>query len=301
MSDSSEQTTPTTPATEPAATPAAEPAATTPATTPAAATSEPAAAPSVFADLTSKDTTKPPPGGDKPWYNSLPEDIRSDPYWQRFRSPEEAFRGHHEAHKLAVKKGLTPPKDVSEYVWPKVTEDDGTERDVFPGLPDGLRGDHAKRLFEQGVPTEMFPGINKAFEASLREASRLEQEAFKQEMDAQRVATVAALRQEYGPVEAERLSQEAQLLVRNLGLDSLTKEFPMLMVRQDFVSAMMKLAQATRESTVLRGQQGSALGVREEINRIRASKAYQDNGHPNHFETRQRLTALYQQLPPGSE
>lgn len=227
----------------------------------------------------------------------MPADLRTDKVAQ-FGDVAALVRSYNDAQKLIGKKGLTrPPADADPAAWDAYWAAIGRPKEPTAyeyAPPEGFElvpeqyGEAQKAFHGLGLAPEQFKGVMDFYVQLSQQELQKHQTAQLQARD----ATLQALQSEYGELCDAKL-QAAQRVVSKYGLADAFKAAG-LGNDANVMRAMIALADATREDTVIRGPAGPATGggIDAQIKSVRESAEFRDGRHPKHGAAVARLVEL---------
>jgi hypothetical protein len=125
-------------------------------------------------DTQSKTETTNESSQDSPWWQQLPEDVRSEKLWSRYKNPEEAWRAHVNLSKLQGQSIRLPKDDASPEEWMQIYEKLGRPTnpeeykiDVPKGLPAEIKFNEAEQADFVKIAHQL--GLNQRQVAALAE------------------------------------------------------------------------------------------------------------------------------------
>ena len=265
--------------TAPAPAPAAEPAPSFVQTAQAVPTAQPAPAEPQHApkpELVSGD-----------WREMIPVELRQDPTWNKYHSPEQAFRGLVEAQKLIGKKEIptglvkpseeAPKEDWSNYrleLGKMLGVPDSAERYEVPEAAKELNGlDTLMQIAHRsGLGNEQF--------SSMIEAVAQADKAHMEQMEQAKIQNLQILQDEWGQ------SYEQNLQIADIGLNAVDPEGAMRQLLDDtglnthpaVIKHYHEIGALFREGNFTSGVQPSKETTLEKIEELKRSDAYWEQG-----------------------
>lgn len=221
------------------------------------------------------------------WREMIPMDLRQDAVWDRYHSPEQAFRGLVEAQKLIGKKeipvGLVKPDaNASQEEQSKFQLElskmlgvpDSSERYTVPESAEGLSG------LDKLMAIAHKSGIgNDQFKTMIDQVAQADAEHMKQREQVQ-VENMKALRDEWGA------SYEQNLEVADIGLDAVDKDGSVrkllaqtgLNTHPVIIKHYHELGAQFREGTLKTGEASTKETTMEKIEELKRKDAYWEQG-----------------------
>ena len=253
----------------------------------------------------------------KSWRDDLlPDDIKGEPLFEKYQSPQEAFKAFVEAQKLIGKKGIIPPegedeglrkeflKEVYEKIGEELPEDPADyEIPEVEDIPDEL-----KAMNEEDV--EAFKDIAHKAGLTKRQAEEIYKLYIEQEKkrynefvragDELQQQAEDRLREKWGKAYDVKV-RKIQTLVSKLGSNELIEKVrsnPYIGNDPDMVEFLGKVVDLMSED-VIGGEPRRATMTPEEakseIYKIKMdnSHPFNDQGHPEHKIAKERMNELY--------
>lgn len=250
------------------------------------------------------------------WTSSLPEDIRDNPVFSKYKNSEEALRGFLAVQPLiGADKIILPSKDAKPEEWhERVFDRLGRPKDpkeypiptdlqIPEDLPidDKLIENFRLEAHKLGILPQQFQGIYKWFmNENISRYNDHNALSTKTRDDAE-----TKLRTEWGAAYGQNLALARKVLDsfgdKDLG-GWLTKHG--LNNDPSFVKMMAKVGQSMSEGQLVgkpRGLTKTPEEAKEEINRIKSDEksSYRDANHPDHVQAVEHMGLLYKLAYPN--
>jgi len=237
------------------------------------------------------------------WWESLPDDLKSEPTVQRYKSTEDAIRGLVNANKLIGKKRIAmPTPDAPKEEWDEFYRAIGR-----PESPDGYKiniedadedilNEFKRLAHEKGFTQQQIEGIEKFWEGFRQKTA----EKVEQQIEQLKETALTELQKEWGnnfdtEIETARKAVETlcddeqkQLLNAGLGND------PRVIRLFNRIGKMLgedKLSSVT-------GKGGFTIDAKSELAKLKNDpkfiKALQDSMNPEHDEAVKKFKRLHE-------
>lgn len=244
------------------------------------------------------------------WYDSLPDEYKSNPNVTKYNSQEDFLNGHINLTKKIGEKGLTKPE----------TDEDWNNAYAFLGKPETIEG-------YEYTPNEELPDeiqLNEQMATSFKEVAHkigLNPNQYEKLMDSYMVMNEQGFKARQEQEQANLLASEKQLketwgqafdqnieMARNMvkkydNGGKLTKllETPLngspLGNNPILLNMLANVAKTTMEDGGLVGR-GAPVSLDDEIAELRAHPAYNDPSNTFHKQIVKKVTQLYQKKYP---
>lgn len=274
------------------------------------------------ADSTTTTTSEPFADESKGWINSLPDDLKESPRWEKFSQaddvkmvevPETVLRSYGDLESRLGKKSLPIPEtdeqkaEVAEALgWDKDFESYSGALDKVE-VPEGVEYDQQEEDFllqlahQNHIPAKEASAIRKqivetrvkaiqdqkdAREAYLNEVERLHDKEFGSDRDVMKNRAIAAM-EDYGDDGLREIFDNAEYEGRKVGDHPLMLKF------------FAKLGKDKLGLSDERGNQTnaeSAESIQDQIAELQNDAAYMNGDHPEHASKVKKMQRLFQQL-----
>ena len=244
------------------------------------------------------------------WYDSLPDEYKSNPNVTKYNSQEEFLNGHINLTKKIGEKGLTKPE----------TDEDWNNAYALLGKPETIEG-------YEFTPNEELPDeikLNEQMATSFKEVSHkiglnpnqyeklmdsymaMNEQGFKarqEQMNAELLASEKQLKETWGQAFDQNIEMARNMVKKYDNGGKLTKllETPLngssLGNNPILLNMLANVAKTTMEDGGLIGR-GAPVSLDDEIAELRANPAYNDPSNENHKRIVKKVTELYQKKYP---
>lgn len=249
------------------------------------------------------------------WYDSLPDDYKSNSNVTKYKSQEEFIKGHINLSKKIGEKGLLKPE----------TEEDWNNAYAFLGKPETIEG-------YEYTPSEELPDelkLNEQMATSFKEVAHeigLNPNQYKKLMGSYISMTEQGFKARQEQTQAELLASEKELketwgqafdqnieMARNIVkkydnggkltelLDTPLPNGSSLGNNPVLLNMLANLAKTTMEDGGLVGR-GAGIptseDLEEELGKLRNNPAYFDTNHPEHKQITRKVSSIYKKLYP---
>lgn len=221
------------------------------------------------------------------WREMIPRELRQESVWDKYHSPEQAFKGLVELNKLVGKKEIpvglvkpdpgAPQEDVAKYkldLARMLEVPDSAERYSVPEIAKNVNGLNTmmQMAHKSGLGDQQFSSMIE----QIAVADKEHQESIKK----QRMENLNALRGEWGE------SYEQNLQVADVGLEAVDANGEMRKLLNDtglnvhpvVIKHYHELGAVFREGNLKTGAPSTAETLNEEIAKLKKSDAYWEQG-----------------------
>ena len=248
------------------------------------------------------------------WYDSLPDEYKSNPNVTKYKSQEELLNGHINLTKKIGEKGLTKPE----------TDEDWNNAYAFLGkpetiesykytpneeLPDEIQLDEQMATSFKEVAHEI--GLNpNQYEKLMSSYMAMNEQGFKarkEQMDAELLASEKELKDTWGQAFDQNIEMARNMVKKYDNRGKLTKllETPLngssLGNNPILLNMLANVAKSTMEDGGLVGR-GAGIPTSEqleaELGKLRNHTAYFDSNHPEHKQISKQVSNIYKKLYP---
>ena len=248
------------------------------------------------------------------WYDSLPDEYKSNPNVTKYKSQEELLNGHINLTKKIGEKGLTKPE----------TDEDWNNAYAFLGkpetiesykyapneeLPDEIQLDEQMATSFKEVAHEI--GLNpNQYEKLMDSYFSMNEQGFKarqEQMNAELLASEKQLKETWGQAFDQNIEMARNMVKKYDNGGKLTKllETPLngssLGNNPILLNMLANVAKTTMEDGGLVGR-GAGIPTSEqleaELGKLRNHTAYFDSNHPEHKQISKQVSNIYKKLYP---
>ena len=248
------------------------------------------------------------------WYDSLPDEYKSNPNVTKYKSQEELLNGHINLTKKIGEKGLTKPETDED--WKKAyaflgkpETIEGYEFTPNEELPDELKLDEQMATSFKEVAHEI--GLNPhQYEKLMSSYMAMNEQGFKarkEQMDAELLASEKELKETWGQAYDQNIEMARNIVKKYDNGGKLTKllETPFngssLGNNPVLLNMLANVAKSTMEDGGLVGR-GAGIPTSEdletELGKLINHPAYLDGNNPEHKQIAKQVSNIYKKLYP---
>ena len=244
------------------------------------------------------------------WYDSLPNEYKSNSNVTKYKSQEEFLKGYVNLTKKIGEKGLKKPETDEDWknayaFLGKPETIEGYEYTPNEELPDEIQLDEQMATSFKEVAHEI--GLNPhQYEKLMSSYMAMNEQGFKarkEQMDAELLASEKELKETWGQAFDQNIEMARNMVKKYDNGGKLTKllETPFngssLGNNPILLNMLANVAKTTMEDGGLIGR-GTPVSLDDEIAELRANPAYNDSSNPLHKQIVKKVTELYQKKYP---